>query len=36
MKIKLLLRKNSETSASQIRLFAYAKEFAKHGHDVEI
>lgn len=36
MNIRILLRKKSETSASQIRLFAYAKEFAKHGHDVTI
>lgn len=36
MNIKILLRKNNEISASQIRLFTYAKEFVKHGHEVTI
>ena len=36
MNIKILIRKNSDTSASQIRLFAYAKEFARQGYKVTI
>lgn len=36
MNIKLILRRYNDIAASQIRLSAYAREFAKQGHNVTL